>query len=90
MVATALVAVVVLFELLYVGSLSSCDEADLAFVLSLGVSAIFFVEIVLRYYNWQHSVKVLKAEDLEIKRAGVDPPKSDNFGIGDFLSNKVR
>jgi hypothetical protein len=89
MVATALVGGLVLFELIYVSSLASCnDHVDLAFILSAGVSAIFFIEIVLRYYTWRHSVRLLVAEDLETKRAP-DETQFESLGLGGFFNNNV-
>mmetsp|Transcript_18900 Transcript_18900/g.42955 ORF Transcript_18900/g.42955 Transcript_18900/m.42955 type:complete len:647 (+) Transcript_18900:443-2383(+) len=56
LIATGIVCGVVLFELLYIGSMPDDDETyGKKFVFGLGVSIFFFAELTFRFYNWRVS-----------------------------------
>ena len=91
LVFTALVCGIVVFELIYVSSLTDdCsnknnddDSFDDAFWWSFGVSMFFFAEILLRYYNWKHSIKSMRLRDGKAASA-------TSLGSGNFFTDKFR
>jgi len=82
--ATALVGGIVMFEFIFVGNLRDCESTeDQAFLWSLSVSSFFLVEILLRYYNWWHSLRTIRTRDGGVASA-------EHIGLGDFFSDKFR
>lgn len=101
-IATTMVFGIVLFELIFVGSLR--DEEDThrentntnysyepSFYWGLGVSGIFLAEILLRYYTWSHTVAQIEAQKLAARShmEGLSPAAAASK-VGGFFSNKFR